>query len=66
MPICGIIQRGFILCIHRHPMQQLLTIIGLNVSIEQIDGECDSHAARVIRRNSHRPMERIGGFMRSP
>jgi hypothetical protein len=30
------------------------------------DGDCDDHADGAIRRESHRPMERIGGFMRSP
>ena len=26
---------------------------------------CDNHAAGKIQREAHRPMERIGGFMRS-
>jgi len=30
-----------------------------------LDGDCDNHAAGEIRREPHRPMERIGGFMRS-
>jgi hypothetical protein len=29
------------------------------------DGDCDNLAAGKIRREAHRPMERIGGFMRS-
>jgi hypothetical protein len=29
------------------------------------DGDCDVHAAGEIRREAHRPMERISGFMRS-
>ncbi len=31
----------------------------------QIDDDFDRHAARAIRCNVHRPMERIRGFMRS-
>ena len=30
-----------------------------------INGDCDNHAAGEIRREAHRPMERISGFMRS-
>ena len=29
------------------------------------DGDFDNHAAEPIRREAHRPMERIGGFMRA-
>jgi len=29
------------------------------------DGDCDDHAAGEIRREAHRPMERISGFMES-
>ena len=29
----------------------------------QIDSDFDDHAAGAIRRNGHRPMERIHGFM---
>jgi hypothetical protein len=31
----------------------------------QIDNNIDRHAAGAIRRDAHRPMERIRGFMRS-
>jgi hypothetical protein len=31
----------------------------------QIDDNFDPHAARAIRRDAHRPMERIRGFMQS-
>jgi len=30
-----------------------------------INGDCDNHAAGEIRCEAHRPMEHIGGFMRS-
>ena len=30
-----------------------------------LDGYCDNYAARKTRREAHRPMERIGGFIRS-
>jgi hypothetical protein len=29
------------------------------------DGDCDDQAAGEIRREAHRPIKRIGGFMRS-
>jgi hypothetical protein len=29
------------------------------------DGDCDNHATGKIQREAYRPMERIGGFMRS-
>ena len=35
------------------------------IQCSRFDGDCDNHAARKIRREAHRPMERIGGFMRS-
>ncbi len=31
----------------------------------QIDNNFDPHAVRAIRRNAHRPMERIHDFMQS-
>ena len=31
----------------------------------QIDNDFDRHAAGAIRRDAHRPMERIRGFMQS-
>jgi len=31
----------------------------------RFDGDCDDHAAGEIRREAHRPIKRIGGFMRS-
>ena len=36
------------------------------IKCNAIDGDFDCHAAGAIRRESHRPMERFGGFMRSP
>jgi len=30
-----------------------------------LDGDCGNHAVEEIRREPHRPMERISGFMRS-
>ena len=33
------------------------------IKCNAIDGDFDCHAAGAIRRKSHRPMERFGGFM---
>ena len=35
------------------------------IKCNRIDGDCDNHAAGEIRREAHRLMERIGGFMQS-
>ena len=33
------------------------------IKCNAIDDECNDHADGAIRREAHRPMERIGGFM---
>jgi hypothetical protein len=42
----------------------------LGINYEKIkcnaNEKCDDHADGAIRREAHRPMERIGGFMQSP
>ena len=42
------------------------SLIYEKIKCNAIDDECDDHADGAIRREAHSPMERIGGFMRSP
>ena len=39
--------------------------IRIRIQCSRFDGDCDNDAAGKIRREAHRPMELIGGFMRS-
>ena len=42
------------------------SIIYKKIKCNRLDDECDDHADGALRREAHRLMERIGGFMKSP
>ncbi len=42
-----------------------MSIIYDVIQCSGFDGDCDNHANGKIRREAHRPMEHIGGFMRT-
>ncbi len=47
-------------------MKTSYSIIYKKIKYNRLDDECDDHADGAIRREAHRLMERIGGFMQSP